>query len=712
MLSILDEGVIAAATNMLESAAVAVLAVLFSFMISERLGRLRVTSSVLIGVAFALMGMAGMTRPVEIIPGIMFDARNVDIALSAFLGGPISAAITTAGVGILRATMGGAGAPPGITAMVMAAIFCSLLWAYIHVDPKARLKYRVIVLGAALTALSPPAATYMLGLDWQIIQKILTYHVPTDFAGVLLLGYLYTREQKRRWANAELAESQARLATVAANVPGVFFQVTRTSRGLHRLTYLSAGSERILGWPAQQLIDNPKSLDRIVGPGVLAEFDEFLESAVKGETQTFDLEIARPDGGSTWMRAGVEPRVNEMGVTVWEGTLFDLTEERRSDTLRNEFVATVSHELRTPLTSIRGSLALAAGGAAGVLPDKAANLIRIAHTNSERLIRLVNDILDIEKIDAGHMQLRMVKTPIRMMVDEALAANASYSLEQKIALRVVDDATGAIVVVDRDRFHQVIDNLLSNALKFSPAETGVEIRLERKGEGVRLSVVDEGPGMSEDFLGRIFGKFEQADSTDTRAKGGSGLGLSIVKGIVERLGGTVGVDSKLGEGATFYLDFPASFPASLADEGHEGGAAADHRRDARSESGLPRILHIDADESLRDMIATALSDDADIVSVGTYAAARSHLRGETFDLVLLDPDLPDRCGERLVGMIDDKTPLLLFAADEAFREKIERADMVAIIKTRSIENDVIELIRYMLQAGIEEPSDTPMRVSA
>jgi signal transduction histidine kinase len=216
----------------------------------------------------------------------------------------------------------------------------------------------------------------------------------------------------------------------------------------------------------------------------------------------------------------------------------------------------VSHELRTPLTAIRGALGLLGAGIAGDLPAEALELIELAGGNCERLVRLVNDILDIQKIEAGKMSLRLAAVdPAELVprtVDQmrALAAAGGVGLEHAVELPARWRA-------DEDRAAQVLTNLISNAIKFSPAGTRVTVRVTAGAPArTRVEVRDRGPGIAADQLPRLFGKFQQLDGSDTRAGSGTGLGLAICKAIVELHGGSIGVSTAPGHGSTFWFELP------------------------------------------------------------------------------------------------------------------------------------------------------------
>ncbi len=237
-----------------------------------------------------------------------------------------------------------------------------------------------------------------------------------------------------------------------------------------------------------------------------------------------------------------------------------LQEERsKLDRLKNDFVSTVSHELRTPLTSIRGSLGLILGGVTGQLNPQTSKLITIAHQNSERLVSLINDLLDIDKIVSGKMEFEWQWIELANVVDQAIESNQAYANQlgiQLVNISANQTPVQALVKIDVNRLLQVLANLLSNAAKFSPKGEKVEVKIEKSPQAVRVSVRDYGNGIPEEFRKKIFEKFSQADSSDTRAKGGTGLGLAISKVLIEQMGGQIGFESEIGVGTTFYFDLP------------------------------------------------------------------------------------------------------------------------------------------------------------
>jgi len=237
----------------------------------------------------------------------------------------------------------------------------------------------------------------------------------------------------------------------------------------------------------------------------------------------------------------------------------DITEQLRVERMRDEFLATVSHELRTPLTSVLGAVGLLAAGAAGALPPQAMSLAAVAQRNGVRLSKLIDDILDLTKLEGDRMVLHMRCQPVARVIQESIAANQGYASGLGVYLRAEMEPPSlveALVCVDSDRMLQVFGNLLSNAIKHSPRGETVVVQLSEASDGFRVSVSDNGPGIAPEFLPQLFEKFSQEDSSDRRSLGGAGLGLYIARLLVERMGGTIEVGTPSHGGATFNVWLP------------------------------------------------------------------------------------------------------------------------------------------------------------
>jgi len=252
----------------------------------------------------------------------------------------------------------------------------------------------------------------------------------------------------------------------------------------------------------------------------------------------------------------------------------DLTLVKQAESAKRDFVSVVSHELRTPLTSIRGALAVIEAQAAGPLPAAASNLIRIANRNSERLVRLVNDILDIDKLENGKFEVKLLPVSLAPIVRESVTANAAYADRFGVSYTSDLPAEDVVVIADNDRLLQVLANLLSNAAKFTRPGTSVSVFMTIEGAHVRVSVRDQGLGVPEELRPRLFEKFAQAQNVNTRDREGSGLGLSISRQLMHLMNGDIEYAFVEGVGSTFSLKMPiASAQIVSGAEGagvHEG----------------------------------------------------------------------------------------------------------------------------------------------
>lgn len=335
----------------------------------------------------------------------------------------------------------------------------------------------------------------------------------------------------------------------------------------------------------------------------------------------------------------------------------DISERRRVEKLKAEFVSTVSHELRTPLTSIAGSLGLLVGGAAGALPERAARLLGIAHSNCQRLVRLINDILDIEKIESGQMEFDLQPLDLGELARRAVDGMGGLGGQMNVAFEL--DVTPGLPLVrgDSDRLAQVAANLLSNAAKFSPAGGKVEVKVSApRPDVLRFCVRDHGPGVPEAFRDRIFSKFAQADASDTRAKGGTGLGLAISREIVQRHGGRLWFESEPGQGATFMFELATIETRVRMPEPSDGAA---------------RVLLCEDDPDIAEILSQALREaGVRVHTVGDVASASAVIEIGGFDAFVTDVRLPDGSGLDLLRRLraDAATrdiPALVISAEAA-----------------------------------------------
>lgn len=234
----------------------------------------------------------------------------------------------------------------------------------------------------------------------------------------------------------------------------------------------------------------------------------------------------------------------------------DITKIKQVNAMKNEFISIASHELKTPLTSIQGALSLIRTLPFLQQDHKSYNLIQIAHNNCQRLSRLITDMLDIEKIEAGKLKLDCKNEEICGIIDEVIQNNHTFAQKYNVGLKFVRPSKDIILCTDRDRLTQILTNLISNAVKFSPSGATVDVKVFEKNGLVLMSVQDHGCGMTEEFQAHLFEKFSQEHQANTRSRGGTGLGLAITKSLVEALKGKISFESKCGAGTTFTISFP------------------------------------------------------------------------------------------------------------------------------------------------------------
>lgn len=275
------------------------------------------------------------------------------------------------------------------------------------------------------------------------------------------------------------------------------------------------------------------------------------ELRIHGQAKPYEGELIRKDGAHIPVMVGLAQL--EGSLEEWVGFVLDLTEQRKADRIKSEFISVVSHELRTPLTSIRGALGLLESGVAGDIAPKAMQLIKVAHRNCQRLGILVNDILDMEKLASGKMVINMERFDLVAVTRQAIEANAHYAQAYNVRYRISCHPEQAWAMGDSVRVMQVFANLLSNAAKFSPRGEEVQIRITEIPGTLKIEVQDHGPGIPVAFREQIFKRFAQADGTNTRQQGGTGLGLNITKTFVEKMGGEIGFQTEDGKGTTFWF---------------------------------------------------------------------------------------------------------------------------------------------------------------
>jgi PAS domain S-box-containing protein len=371
---------------------------------------------------------------------------------------------------------------------------------------------------------------------------------------LLAMTRRYLRERKQ--AEQAIQASETRVRLVIDSMP-VALLIASTDG---KIESANPRTEQMFGYaPADLLAKNLVELF----PSSL--FDSFAELVEKHKTKavggTAEWQARRADGALFPVELQLNDFTSQDGQRILV-IMEDVSEHHEIEKLKRQFVAMVSHELRTPLTSIRGSLGLAAAGKLGQLPDKALRAVTIAERNTVRLAALINDILDLEKLEAGKMDLHTETVQLGQIIERSLESVRAFADQHEIHLGLESEPKAVCLLADGDRLVQVLVNLLSNAVKFSRKGGSVTISVEESPGWVMVAVTDTGRGIPEAYKERIFERFQQVEQADAKKRGGSGLGLAICKAIVEQHGGQIGVESEEGKGSRFWFRLPTGVVTS------------------------------------------------------------------------------------------------------------------------------------------------------
>jgi len=352
-----------------------------------------------------------------------------------------------------------------------------------------------------------------------------------------------------------------------------------------------------------------------------------------------EWEARRKDGTTFPMELSLFEFETESGRHL-AGNVRDISERREVDRMKTEFVSVVSHELRTPLTSVRGALQIVLDDAPTFQDPEHAPLLEIALKNCERLIRIINDILDVSKIEAGQVQLKMVVCDAADAIRSSLETAGQMARAAGVRIVVEDPPRPALVRIDPDRFSQVLTNLLSNAIKFSPQGAAVTVTTHLGPRGVGISVRDRGPGIPASQIPLLFNKFKQLDSSATRARGGSGLGLAIAKALIEEHGGPISVEGVGGQGRVFTVNVP--YAESLERQPSGPYRASKYRQSAS-------IIIAEDDSDLREVLAQALSRNGfKVAPASNGKVARALFETGRYDAMVIDLHMPIADGFGLI----------------------------------------------------------------
>ncbi len=361
-------------------------------------------------------------------------------------------------------------------------------------------------------------------------------------------------------AEAALRHSEEQLRLIANGLPVLIAYVDKKQH----YRFNNEAYQNWLGLSPTEIYNS--HLLKVHGKEEYQEIQPYVETALKGEIVTYERDLMFQDGSMHSLNVTYIPHIQEQDlVQGFFALTSDISDRKAIERMKDEFISVVSHELRTPLTSIHSSLKILATGKLGSLSSKGQRMLQIADEQTERLVRLVNNVLDLQRIQSGTIKMNKQACHTRELIVEAVQTMQTLAQEQGIRLLI--EPGDFIVWADRDYIVQTLTNLLSNAIKFSPLESAVVISAVTKPQPKKLhsnsnishitfAVQDRGQGIPQDRLESIFERFQQVDSSDSRKKGGTGLGLAICRQIVEGHGGQIWAESCWEQGSTFYFTLP------------------------------------------------------------------------------------------------------------------------------------------------------------
>ncbi len=465
------------------------------------------------------------------------------------------------------------------------------------------------------------------------------------------LGQLLARSQERGRAEELYRQQEILLDSVTDGICGV------DRRGL--ISFANPAAARLLGADAAALTGQPVHalLHGAASPSrQCSEECPLRRASGKHKAAAGEDTIFRADGTSFPAEYVLTPIADQGRFSGSVLSFRDISQRYALDRLKDEFISTVSHELRTPLTSIRGALGLLSSGILGDVSAKATNLLRIAVTNSDRLVRLINDILDLERIQSGKEPLSFRPIQLAQIVRQAIDGMAPVA--ESAGVQLIHDTTQVEIAADPDRLLQVLTNLLSNAVKFSPPNSTISVMLRPGSSGVTLSVIDQGRGIPADKLEAIFGRFQQVDASDSRQKGGSGLGLAICRTIVQQHSGRIWAERNPVRGSTFRVFLPYT-PAPIE--------PPKITFDQETSHGI--VLLADANPASRPYIAAMLASHGYRVVETTSVEETLAMAQDGLDAILLDTSLDGMNGWEILPLLrrlrpDARIPIVLLSVDK------------------------------------------------
>lgn len=462
-----------------------------------------------------------------------------------------------------------------------------------------------------------------------------------------------------RHARNALELSEARFRVVLEDAPVGMAVIDESGRFLGVNTALT----RLCGYSAKMLEEDMR-LSQLLSRQCYVDMSRDVRALLRsGSSETYQaqVELRTRSEEQCWGLFNLSWTYDKnRGQYVYIAQIIDITDQKRVEQIKSEFIATVSHELRTPLTSIKGALALLAATTAAALPVSAKRLLEIAQVNSDRLTVIVNNILDLERISSGEVVFELAPTPLGPLVLDVFAQIEAEASPNGNVLVFEGPSDEVMIHIDVARMRQVLTNLLSNACKFSDPQTQVVVRTELSLKSIRILVENTGPPIPESFQVKMFETFTQADGSDTRSKGGTGLGLSIAREIMARMEGQIGFEQNAGRKTVFWVTCPLASAATKEDD------EIPMPHNALKTGGL-QLFHIEDDRDFCDVIAAGFEAVAEISHAHSIGQAQSVMGRAKWDAILLDWNLPDGDAAQLMDSLCDAhpfAPIIALAADD------------------------------------------------
>lgn len=537
------------------------------------------------------------------------------------------------------------------------------------------------------------------------LARLIQQNDPHDLVKVLPddrqdeLGYLVAAIRDRTQA---LIEKEAEAINLIDRIRDGIIVIN--SEGL--IEKFSPGAEQIFGYDEEEVIGKDVG---ILMPAKMANAHKKYLSAVhhvnQGDQPVAFRELAGRHKNGTVVP--IEISVNTLSLNAEEkyiGVIRDISIRKEIDRIRDEFVSTVSHELRTPLTTIRGSLVLAEKLASTTtLPETMTRMLHLATKNTDRLSNLVNEILDLEKLRSGKMRFQMELVDLNELAELTAEQNKQLANDRNISLIVSKADKPVYVLADKARLKQVVTNILSNAIKFSFDCGNVDLRVTRLNKSARISVTDTGCGIPKEYHESIFEPFRQVDSSDSRERGGTGLGLCISKKLMDGMDGKIRFASEEGVGTTFTVEFEEQKNTDIL------------RPVTKYDPAELCGLHLEDDTDFAEVLCATLDNNVTYVHETTLEGARERLKERKFDFIIVDINLNSNSttGLDLLDDIPDPRNTVVVVLSGGEQELDHPAIDAVMLKSATGESDIVSIVvGFLAEAKKLQKGHTPRLVSS